>query len=401
MINSRSDYVVAEPPQGITIDGGIMPARDVADDGSWKILRGEDPSFLMEAGLRINAYAGFTNTYPYSGSFPYQVKHELSRQDLEAAIYQIHRGSHSSGSGMYTWPEAPVFISPTYSGTTTGGTSWRYYADALSSYSTDSRTVIDSVLTSATKSQSTTWRYQSWNQNGYDNQLRAARIRDMYYDLNRVKGVSPGNVGASMSGDYTTFRHVHWSPVYNYDADNMAIGLAGAVETPEQWQTSDLGCFAEWYRGWPTSWASYDTDYRFSLGFSNMSIPSGLNPNCTVLFFILTYHQTSQKIYSFPSPGDIQTTDNYGTLDESYDVLAADVSFSNTGEASFDIPSDLVIDLATRNRNLPTQWSGLTFGTSGNTVNGEMLFIGREMSCAVLFYDSGIDFSSLNWVYPT
>ena len=36
MIASVSDYRLVTPPSGMTVDGGIMPARDVAGDGSWR-----------------------------------------------------------------------------------------------------------------------------------------------------------------------------------------------------------------------------------------------------------------------------------------------------------------------------------------------------------------------------
>lgn len=49
MITSRDQYDFVSIPDEIRIDGGIMPARDVANDGSWKVLRGEDPAFLREA----------------------------------------------------------------------------------------------------------------------------------------------------------------------------------------------------------------------------------------------------------------------------------------------------------------------------------------------------------------
>ena len=51
MIKSRDKYEFVTIKDEIRIDGGIMPARDVAADGSWKHLRGEDAAFLME-GMR-------------------------------------------------------------------------------------------------------------------------------------------------------------------------------------------------------------------------------------------------------------------------------------------------------------------------------------------------------------
>lgn len=48
MINNRQQYDFVTIPATMHIDGGILPARDVAQSGV-KVLRGEDPAFLLEA----------------------------------------------------------------------------------------------------------------------------------------------------------------------------------------------------------------------------------------------------------------------------------------------------------------------------------------------------------------
>ena len=58
MIRSREEYLFVTVPETIRVDGGIMPARDVAGDGSWRQLRGEDPAFLMEGVRERNAAIG-------------------------------------------------------------------------------------------------------------------------------------------------------------------------------------------------------------------------------------------------------------------------------------------------------------------------------------------------------
>ena len=60
MIRSRGEYKFVTIPETIRIDGGIMPARDVAGDGSWRQLRGEDPAFLMEGVRERRAALGLT-----------------------------------------------------------------------------------------------------------------------------------------------------------------------------------------------------------------------------------------------------------------------------------------------------------------------------------------------------
>ena len=61
MIRSREEYLFVTVPETIRVDGGIMPARDVAGDGSWRQLRGEDPAFLME-GVRERNKAVWAST---------------------------------------------------------------------------------------------------------------------------------------------------------------------------------------------------------------------------------------------------------------------------------------------------------------------------------------------------
>ena len=61
MIRSREEYLFVTVPETIRVDGGIMPARDVAGDGSWRQLRGEDPAFLME-GVRERKKAVWAST---------------------------------------------------------------------------------------------------------------------------------------------------------------------------------------------------------------------------------------------------------------------------------------------------------------------------------------------------
>ena len=61
MIKSREEYLFVTVPETIRVDGGIMPARDVAGDGSWRQLRGEDPAFLME-GVRERKKAVWNST---------------------------------------------------------------------------------------------------------------------------------------------------------------------------------------------------------------------------------------------------------------------------------------------------------------------------------------------------
>lgn len=53
MISSVADYRFVTP-QNIIIDGSPMLVRDARQDGSWKVLRGEDAAFIREAACRTS-----------------------------------------------------------------------------------------------------------------------------------------------------------------------------------------------------------------------------------------------------------------------------------------------------------------------------------------------------------
>ena len=98
MIKSRDEYDFVTIPDEIRIDGGIMPARDVAGDGSWRQLRGEDPAFLME-GVRERKKAVWASTE--------------TRVELDRAI----RASRLAGVAfdirkMASHRAAPYFVKP-------------------------------------------------------------------------------------------------------------------------------------------------------------------------------------------------------------------------------------------------------------------------------------------------
>jgi hypothetical protein len=66
MINTPQDYRLVTPVG--QIDGGILPARDVAADGSAHVLRAEDVCFLAEAASRAWAYYNFFDTHALQAS---------------------------------------------------------------------------------------------------------------------------------------------------------------------------------------------------------------------------------------------------------------------------------------------------------------------------------------------
>ena len=97
MIKSRDKYDFVTIPDEIRIDGDIMPARDVAGDGSWRQLRGEDPAFLMEGVRERQRAIGLSYT-------PAVMDRALRASRLAGVAYDIRK--------MASRRAAPYFVKP-------------------------------------------------------------------------------------------------------------------------------------------------------------------------------------------------------------------------------------------------------------------------------------------------
>ena len=97
MIKSRDKYDFVTIPDEIRIDGGIMPARDVAADGSWKHLRGEDAAFLLEGIQERRRAIGLSYT-------PVEMDRFLRASRLATVAHDIRQMALS-------WV-APYFVKP-------------------------------------------------------------------------------------------------------------------------------------------------------------------------------------------------------------------------------------------------------------------------------------------------
>ena len=97
MIKSREEYLFVTIPETIRVDGGIMPARDVAGDGSWRQLRGEDPAFLMEGVRERKRAIGLSYT-------PVEMDRALRASRLAGVAYDIRK--------MATRRVRPYFVKP-------------------------------------------------------------------------------------------------------------------------------------------------------------------------------------------------------------------------------------------------------------------------------------------------
>lgn len=110
MLDRLSDYKFTIPESGVIVNGGIMPARDVAGDGSWKVLRGEDPCFLSEAARRMRVFRHYTGS---KDEQPRPAYANVTKAVEAAPLGYIRSevadaaGSPDLGDGNYAMPFSP------------------------------------------------------------------------------------------------------------------------------------------------------------------------------------------------------------------------------------------------------------------------------------------------------
>lgn len=353
MIDNCNKYIAATPPNDILIDGGIMPARDVAGDGSWKILRGEDPCFLLEAARRIYAY-----TFSDDG-YDYDVTKKVAGAPIRAAIDGIHHGTVQDGANYKTWPHRPVLVNGSYS-----GTGWRYIPDVVSYGTSGTANYWDGCLTAATRSAASDFK-ASRSDFFTGRALIADNIRKIFYDLNRVKGVVATEGETTYSAD-STYQERAWYPDGTQYRD---------VTYPTNERSRVISMEMNSYFFGPVQY-----DYKWeATGIDNpMTHPehlAALTPtSCWTLWIVKSSLRTS-------------TTDRY------VDAYIVDSAITSGGDISFGIPvaSSDILSLCVRAHGLYDYvWDMPEDGI-------EEIY---ATCTGVMFYDEGIDFSSIGWVWP-
>ena len=110
MLDRLSDYKFTIPESGVIVNGGIMPARDVANDGSWKVLRGEDPCFLSEAARRMRTFRHYADSKDEAARPDYaQVTKAIKGAPLNYIETDVAYASKGPdiGDGYYAMPFNP------------------------------------------------------------------------------------------------------------------------------------------------------------------------------------------------------------------------------------------------------------------------------------------------------
>lgn len=108
MMNDRSDYAMMTPPQSVAINGGIMPARDVAGGSSWKHLRGEDPCFLCEAARRMFGYRRYLALSGFDPALVTAPTDAVEASVLSNLVTRIHSVANSSGGQNWVCVPTPT-----------------------------------------------------------------------------------------------------------------------------------------------------------------------------------------------------------------------------------------------------------------------------------------------------
>ncbi len=360
MITQPQDYQLVTPV-GL-VDGGILPARDVAADGSAHTLRAEDDCFLAEAGRRICAYR-FSDG-GHGGGEPSLVR---DRGPFRGAIDGIHEGAvsnNASATDIRTWPNVPVLKSGDQS-----GQGWRYIPDFVQPGTNGIASRWDGCLTTATVSEPRDFLASTLDFSAARKSLLNDNVRKIYHDLNTVKGVvADGGTAVYNSG--ATKRSREWS------SDGSLVRDVTTGYSPGAQVISAGGVSGPFY-------GPMQTDYNWTAtGVHNpMTHPerlAALSPtSCWALW------RVSTTFYPESGPA-VRHEDGY--------VL--DASITATGDLVFStaVSSAALLQMA------KAAHSGSVYDSALSMPDYSSLSVNAAL-VGVMFYDSGIDFSALGWTW--
>lgn len=345
MITQRSQYKFAIPPVGMVIDGGIMPARDVAGDGSWRVLRGEDACFLLEAARRVQLY----RTYGAS------VSQETVDGAIKASVMQ------AAISGIASYP------SHEYNGVEY---SFAGEPELNYSYAMDVGTgdVVSAVLSNA-RSQFVPASSPSDISGG----LYADAIRKAYYDL-RKSGffVYSGSLGRTYYGSIVSTQK-------NYARTNGQWELSSQSSSQLQPPVGNVVSISKRYYQIAGGTGS-DTTYNWTLTQlppSVASVPTPLSQlgsavDCYAVFTVTATASSGSSMVTYHDAivrGCIINAD--GVVELASPLTAQGVRGAVNGA-----------------RGLPIAWNDVDDG-DGVSIS--------TSPCAVVFYDPEIDTSEIDW----
>lgn len=349
MISDRSKYRFVTPPDWMEINGGILPARDVADDGSSSVLRGEDACFLTEAARRAFAYRRYGT--PFNSLDENAVGEEISTNPVGGAIHDIvEYPSHSYNSVKYAIPGSPSFAGS-------------YVKDV------GSGDIIAGVLSGGMYIFA-----PSAPSGGLQGILDSDAIRRAYYDL-RQSGcfVFDGDLGgAYLNTPSRVFR------VYDYDAEHgwtmssesVTQDTGGGVVGFNK-STYELGKGYYRVNDWTmTNVVPTGTGTSVPTPISRLY---GADVQCHAVFAVSVYHKAGANAS--------------GVWYNDAIVMDAEISSDGTVYIG-SLTADQVKTAVGGARNIPTTW--------GDVPNGADVSISVSPR-ALVFRDNEIDTSSIDW----
>lgn len=356
-LHERSEYKLLAPPNGILIDGGIMPARDVANDGTWKILRGEDPSFLREACSRDLRYRDYRYGYDTLYS-PSTAKVETT--PFSSSITDIH-GLAFSGR---VWPNPPAWR--------TGGDvqgdmdnlGWLYVPDVIprevGATEPDGADMVDACMSSSCQSVPANWAASIGDFIG--GPLIADNVRKVFLDLSNTKTVLGRVLSDPDVATGGTYRQRYWN-----NSDKTLVS-----DDTNPTSGNYLGILTESRFPEGTVWPISQRDYTWVVSDippidSRMSL-LGLSPQCWPIFLVVV--------------------SGYGLANTCYDAYAVAGGIDANGTVTCAASSSEMRRLSVTRRGLCEYAPDLPYNSS---VKADATLAG------IVFYDGLLDFSELNW----
>lgn len=371
MLDDASDYKYVTPPQGMRIDGGIMPARDVAGDGSWKVLRGEDPFFLAEAIARMSGFrryctAGAANVIPVTEEVSGDVWNRGGTSSTQCIVKGLMDVANYGGS-QYVFTDQPTSAG-TYK-TDVGGND-------------DMASVLASLDTGAASAPSFS------SDTGYTwsgHPLIADNVRKVWYDYRQFGAiVSVGEMGMRIpAGSTYLYERQDWnggapgSYTSTYRDEQEVASSQSLISGSNVFaEVQGLGATASTHSWSLLSVLPYDGAYRTS---SPLSVLSGMS--ATVIFRITvgTLGQNQSMTYAYDSLACAGTVDADGI-----------VNLNN-------VTASGILNEVKVHRTIPTVAEMLSdsppYGSAYYGCNVSVKAIGA------VFYDSELDTSGINWTW--
>lgn len=346
MISDRSKYRFVTPPDWMEINGGILPVRDVADDGSSSVLRGEDACFLAEAATRMSLYRGYGAGVQASDAV---VEMGMESSLMNSARTGIAGATMESGLLKYSFGGAP---DPKYGYVLDAGDS---PLERLSSALNNTPSIFSPASGVIQPSAS----------------LDADSVRRLYYDL-RKTGFC---VSASVSGRRYYGGVTETYSKYEYtEEDGFVLTDSG---TKQSAATTSVLVLSKYRSTWGGNFSAFDwvvTAITPSGGSSATPLASLSGEiECYVVVPILVSYDGAG------SPGNHKDAMVMrGVLDENGIVAISPFSASGVRSA------------VSAARSIPVTWEDFDDGRS------LLISIG---DADVIFYDPGIDTSSIDWTW--